>query len=84
MSINQRILVPPVGIGDHIYTKGRKNTKTPEKWDVVFLGYDGETWYINIVLTHNGKFVKSMQIEDNWLDDGIYYTDPCYIHYDKE
>lgn len=75
MSVNDKILVPPINIGDKLYTKGHGNRKTPEEWDVVYLGYNGEHWFVTIVLYHDNEFIKSMQIEDSWIDNIIFYRD---------
>ena len=43
--LKQGTLVPPVTIGDELWDIYRNK---PRKWEVVYLGYNGKEWNINI------------------------------------
>lgn len=41
-------LLPPFKVGDKVYTLGHGNRKTPVEWEIVFIGFNGHYFLINI------------------------------------
>jgi hypothetical protein len=67
--IKQGTLVPPVNIGDDLWDIYRNK---PRKWEVVYLGYNGREWHINVLWWKDKDNFKTMQVTypfiwDNWF-----------------
>lgn len=65
------VIVPPVKIGqemwDIYYNK-------PRKWEVVYLGYNGKDWFINVYWFKDRHNFKTMQIDYSLMGKMWYFS----------
>lgn len=67
---NGSLLEPPCRIGQKFYSI-RYNR--PREWEVVFLGFNGTDWFINLYF-HDKQNLKTIQVQDKHLDTIFYRT----------
>ena len=69
--IKQGTLVLPVNIGDELWDIYRNK---PRKWEVVYLGYNGKEWHINILWWKDKDNFKTMQVTYPFIWDKWYFS----------
>lgn len=67
----QGVLVPPVNIGDELWDIYRNK---PRKWEVVYLGYNGKEWHINILWWKDKDNFKNMQVTYPFIWNNWYFS----------
>lgn len=64
-------LFPPVKIGQELWDI---HYNRPRKWEVVYLGYNGKEWFINVWWYKDRHNFKTMQITYPFLGKMWYFT----------
>ena len=67
---NGSLLEPPCRIGQKFYSI---HYNRPREWEVVFLGFNGTDWFINLYF-HDKQNLKTIQVQDKHLDTIFYRT----------
>lgn len=67
---NGSLLEPPCRIGQKFYSI---HYNRPREWEVVFLGFNGTDWFINLYF-HDKQNVKTIQVQDKNLETIFYRT----------
>lgn len=67
---NGSLLEPPCRIGQKFYSI---HYNRPREWEVVFLGFNGTDWLINLYF-HDKQNLKTIQVQDKHLDTIFYRT----------
>ena len=67
---NGSLLEPPCRIGQKFYSI---HYNRPREWEVVFLGFNGTDWFINLYY-HDKQDMKTIQVQDKNLDTIFYRT----------
>ena len=65
------VVVPPVKIGQELWDI---HYNRPRKWEVVYLGYNGNEWHINIHWYKDRHNFKTMQICYPFLGKEWYFS----------
>lgn len=65
---NGSLLEPPCRIGQKFYSI---HYNRPREWKVVFLGFNGTDWFINLYF-HDKQNLKTIQVQDKHLDTIFY------------
>ena len=63
-------LMPPVTIGQELWDI---HYNKPRRWEVVFIGYNGEEYLINLVYNNRNNF-QSVQIADRYINRIYFYS----------
>ena len=58
------VIVPPVHIGQELWDI---HYNKPRKWEVVYLGFNGTEWFINLHYFKNKHNFATRQIQDRYL-----------------
>ena len=69
--IENGVKLPPVQIGQELWDI---HYNRPRKWEVVFLGYNGKEWFINIYWHKDRHNFKTMQITYPFIGKMWYFT----------
>lgn len=65
------VKIPPVQIGQELWDI---HYNRPRKWKVVYLGYNGKEWFINIYWHKDRHNFKTMQITCPFIGEMWYFT----------
>ncbi len=65
------VKLPPVQIGQELWDI---HYNRPRKWEVVYLGYNGKEWFINIYWHKDRHNFKTMQITYPFIGKMWYFT----------
>ena len=69
--IEDRWVRPPVKIGQELWDI---HYNRPRKWEVVYLGYNGKEWFINVHWWKDRHNFRTMQITYPFLGKMWYFT----------
>lgn len=58
------VIIPPVKIGDELWNI---HYNKPRKWVVVYIGYNGEDFHINLYYK-NKETLKTLQVDGKYID----------------
>ena len=65
------VIVPPVGIGDSLWSI---HYNRPREWKVVYLGFNGEEWHINVHWQKDKEHYCTKQIDGKYVDRLFFRT----------
>jgi hypothetical protein len=65
------VIVPPVKIGQELWDI---HYNKPRKWEVVYLGYNGKEWFINVHYYKDKHNFATRQIEGRYLNRLYFFT----------
>ena len=69
--ILEQAVMPPVKIGQGIWDIYYNK---PRKWEVVYLGYNGKDWFINVYWFKDRHNFKTMQIDYSLMGKMWYFS----------
>lgn len=64
------VIVPPVSIGDSLWDI---HYNKPREWKVVYLGFNGEEWHINVHWSNKDRFLTK-EVDGKYLDRLFFRT----------
>lgn len=64
------VIVPPVSIGDSLWDI---HYNKPREWKVVYLGFNGEEWHINVHWSNKDRFLTK-EVDGKYLDRPFFRT----------
>ena len=65
------VIVPPVSIGDRLWDI---HYNKPREWKVVYLGFNGEEWHINVYYHKDKDHFKTIEVDGKYLDRMFFRT----------
>ena len=69
--IENGVIVPPVKIGQELWDI---HYNRPRKWEVVYLGFNGKEWFINLHYYKDKHNFATRQIQDRYLNRLFFYS----------
>lgn len=64
------VIVPPVSIGDNLWDIYYNK---PREWKVVYLGFNGKEWHINVHWSNKDRFLTK-EVDGKYLDRMFFRT----------
>ena len=65
------VIVPPVSIGDSLW---KISYNKPQEWKVVYIGFNGEEWHINVYWHKDKDNFKTIEVDGKYLDRMFFRT----------